>query len=77
MSRSPVSGRRARTNVKSVTDDVGQRVSDTVNPNTQQESTPQAVDASCGQGTDQHFNAQPMYATTPAAAKLRSDASTA
>ena len=54
-----------------------QRVGDTINPNTQQESTPQAVDASFGQGTDQHFNAQPMYATTPAAEKLRSDASTA
>ena len=50
---------------------------DTINPNTQQESTPQAVDASFGQGADQHFNAQPMYATTPAAEKLRSDASTA
>lgn len=50
---------------------------DTINPNTQQESTPQAVDASFGQGADQHFNAQPTYATTPAAEKLRSDASTA
>ena len=30
----------ARTSMKSVTDDVEQRVGDTINPNTQQESTP-------------------------------------